>query len=161
MPYMLLAFIHHPILTTFTYLTLVLFIVCIYLLCLGVCHLYKFWMHKKYKYPNNKCAKFLDYLLYFCMVWAMAFSLIIFLFVVTYIITLGSFEDFKDLKYLTPSLPLAVIGLFLLKPAFTFMSNRKYKEPSNNVDRKVGQGQTENNDDDNQTQQITFASTTV
>ena len=95
------------------------------------------------------------------MVWAMAFSLIIFLFVVTYIITLGSFEDFKDLKYLTPSLPLAVIGLFLLKPAFTFMSNRKYKEPSNNVDRKVGQGQTENNDDDNQTQQITFASTTV
>ena len=84
------------------------------------------------------------------MVWAMAFSLIIFLFVVTYIIALGSFDDFKDLKYLTPSLPLAVIGLFLLKPAFTFMSNRK-----------VGQVQTVENNDDNQTQQILLASTMV
>ena len=36
MPYMLLAFIHDPLLTTFTYLMLVIVIVCIYLICLGV-----------------------------------------------------------------------------------------------------------------------------
>ena len=121
MPYMLLAFIHDPLLTTFTYLTLVLFTVCIYLICLGVWNLYKF---KSKKYDNNiKFAKFLDKLLYSCMVWAMAFSLMMFLFVVTCIIMLGSFDDFQDLKYLI-SLPLALVSLFLLKPAYALLSNK-------------------------------------
>ena len=74
------------------------------------------------------------------MVWAIGFSLIMFLFVVTYIITLGTFDDFKDLKYLTPSLPLTVVTLLLLKPACTFISN-KNKEASNNDDREAEEGQ--------------------
>ena len=121
MPYMLLAFFHDPLLTIFTYLTLALFIVCIYLICLGVWNLYKF---KSKKYDNGiKLAKFLDKLLYSCMVWAMAISLMMLLFVVRCIIMLGSFNDFKDLKYLT-SLPLALISLLLLKPAYALLSNK-------------------------------------
>lgn len=145
MPYMLLAFIHDPLLTTFTYLTLVLFTVCIYLICLGVCNLYKF---KSKKYDNNiKFAKFLDRLLYSWMVWAMAFSLMMFLFVVAYIIMLGSFDDFKDLKYLI-SLPLALVSLFLLKPAYALLSN-KNGDTSNR--EKEGCVQGTENSDDNQT----------
>ena len=131
MPYMLLAFIHDPLLTTLTYLTLALFIVCIYLICLGVWNLYK--LKHKIKHDNNKREKFSDYILYSCMVWAMAFSLSMFLFVVTYILTLGSFDDFRDIKYLMPSLPLAVVSLFLIKPLYKLKkqdpdSNRKAEE---------------------------------
>ena len=154
MPYMLLAFIHDPLLTTFTYLTLVLFIVCIYLICLGVCQLYKYYKEDKYvryggKYSRIKRAKFLDKLLYSCMVWAMAFSLIMFLFIVTYIITLGSFDGLKELKYLIiPSLPVAVVTLFIFRPALTFMSNKD--EGTNNVDdgKEEEQQRVQNNDSD-------------
>ena len=133
MPYMLLAFIHDPLLTTLTYLTLVFFTVCIYLICLGVWNLYK--LKHKIKRDNNKHEKFSDYILYSCMVWAMAFSLSMFLFVVTYILTLGSFDDFRDIKYLMPSLPLAVFSLFLIKPLYKLKkqdsdSNRKAEEGS-------------------------------
>ena len=146
MPYMLLAFIHDALLTTLIYLKLLLFIVCIYLMCLGICHLNKF---KNLK-ANNKHVKFLDYLLYSCMVWAIGFSLVMFLFVVIYIITLGTFDDFKNLKYLTPSLPLAVVTLFLLKPACTFISN-KNREASNIDDRKAEEGQGMGNNNDHRT----------
>ena len=167
-PYMLLAFIHDPLLTSFTYLTLVLFIVCIYLICLGVCHLYRFYKHKKNTYDDNiKHAKLLDNLLYSCMVWAMAFSLMMFLFVVIYIITLGSFDDFKDLKYLIPTLPLAVVGLFLLRPVNTLMSasntdNRNAEEghvlmsASNTDNRNAEEGHVQGmeNSDNDQTSTI-------
>ena len=128
MPYMLLAFIHDPLLTTFTYLTLVLFTVCIYLICLGVCNLYNYKFKHKTLYSNNRGAEFPDYLLYSCMVWAMAFSLSMFLFVVTLILTLGAFDDFQDLKYLIPSLPLAVISLFLIRPLYKLTSNKKQED---------------------------------
>ena len=144
MPYMLLAFIHDPLLTTFTYLKLVLFIVCIYLICLGVCNLYKF-KHKNYG-NNIKLAKFLDKLLYSCMVWAMAFSLMMFLFVVICIILLGSFNDLKDLKYLTSSLPLVVVSLFLLKPVYALLST-KNEDASNRREKKECVQGTESSDD--------------
>ena len=155
MPYMLLAFIHDPLLTTLTYLTLALFIVCIYLICLGVCNLYK--LKHKTLYSNIKREKFPDYILYSCMVWAMAFSLSMFLFVVTYILTLGSFDDFRDIKYLMPSLPLAVVSLFLIKPLYKLTSNKKQEPVSN---RKAEEGniqRMENSEpDDDQTHTIKF-----
>ena len=130
LPYMLLAFIHDPILTVFTYFMVVLFIVCVYLICLGVFNLHKFYKRKHGNYEDSiKCAKFLTYLLYSCMAWAMATSIIIFLVVITYIIALGGFDDFEELKILVPSLLIGVIGLFLLRPALTFIS-KKYKEHS-------------------------------
>ena len=168
LPYMLLAFVHDPLLTTFTYLTLVLFIVCIYLLCLGICHLYKFYNNKKDTYNKDiKRAKFLNSILYSCMVWALAFSLMMFLVIVTYIISLGSFNDFKDLKYLISSLPLVVV-LFLLRPAITLVSNKNEEASNDNDDRRMEEGQraennddqthpdtTENSDSDSQTQVLT------
>ena len=43
MPYMLLAFIHDPLLTLFTYVMVALFIACVYLVCQGAWHLCKFY----------------------------------------------------------------------------------------------------------------------
>ena len=40
LPYMLLAFMHNPLVTAFTYFMLVLFIVCVYLICQGVFNLH-------------------------------------------------------------------------------------------------------------------------
>ena len=75
------------------------------------------------------------------MVWAIAFSVIIFLFMtMCIIIKLGSFDDFEDLEYLTPSLLIAILGLFLLKPAFVCV--QKIEEASND-----DEGQKAENDD--------------
>ena len=115
LPYMLLAFIHNPLLTAFTYLMDALLILFIYLVCLGFWHLYNFKKHKTYD-KDIKCAKFLSHLLYFGMTWTAAFAIIMFLFAITYIISLGSFNDFEELKSLAPSLMLAVVGAVLLKP---------------------------------------------
>jgi len=139
LPYMLLAFIHHPLLTTFTYLKLTLLIVCIYLICLGVWNLYKFYKEKKARYDDNiKHQKLLDSIFYSCMVWAIALSLVMFIFVVSSTIALGKFDDYKELEYLVPSLPLALIGLFILKPAKkSCVTNTK---ATNSVDRQAEEG---------------------
>ena len=73
------------------------------------------------------------------MTWAVATSIIILLFVITYIITLGGFDDFEELRSLAPSLLIGVIGLFLLKPAFTFVSE-KYKENSKKDQKEQKEG---------------------
>lgn len=137
MPYMLLAFIHDPVLTIFTYLMVVFFFACIYLICLGVWNLYK----NKDKVLStacdmDKCKNMLNVILYSCMVWAIAFSVIIFLFVINYIITLGGFDDFEELKNLLPSLLIAVLGFLLLKPAYKFVSKR-FQGNSSNDNREV------------------------
>ena len=46
------------------------------------------------------------------MTWATASSVIIFQFVIIYITTLGSFDDFHELQNLMPSLLIALLGLF-------------------------------------------------
>ena len=127
LPYMLLAFIHDPLVTAFTYFMVALFFVCVYLIFQGVFNLHKFYKHKSSNYEDHiKCAKFFNHLMYSCMTWAVATSIIILLFVITY---MGSFDDFKELRSLASSLLIGVIGLFLLKPAFTFVSE-KYKKNS-------------------------------
>ena len=177
MPYMLLAFIHDPLLTTFTYITILLFTCCVYLIFLGAWSLYKFCKgddintveHTKCEnitadnitddkdQSNSRLAKLFDTLLYSYMVWAVASSIIIFLFVIIYIITLGSFDDFEELKNLTPSLLIAVLGVFLLKPALKLAKktfNNKPNNDDNNDDKKKTKGKTrqereeQNNDDE-------------
>ena len=103
LPFMLIAFIHSPLITVFTCTMGVLFIVCFYLICLGMWRLYKLIKNKKYR-KSNKVEKFLDTLLYCCMGWGIALSVIILIFAIIYVITLGRFDDFEELKSLAPSL---------------------------------------------------------
>ena len=201
MPYMILAFIHDPLITIFTYIMVVLFMVCIYLICLGVWRIYKLYKkyhkNKKDTEGNNentegnnentegnnkntegnnentegnnentegnnenteennenteennenteedkeqhkkklKVAKLFDTFLYLFTAWGIASSIIIFVFATIYIITLGSFDDFQQLQSLTPSLLIAVLGLFLLKPTYNIVSKqlKTDDESSNN-----------------------------
>lgn len=158
LPYMLLAFITNPFLTFFIYLMLALFFCCIYLICLGACYLYEFFKEKKYenlesdkKYENLKSGrviiKFLYTLLYSCMAWAIAFSVITFLFIITFIITLGRLADFEELNNLAPSLVIAAIGYFLLKPPYRYLTkeNEDENSKSNNTSEQQGEGTTEQN----------------
>ena len=129
-PTMLAAFVHSPLLTIFTYLMEVLFVVSFYLICLGVWRLYKLLKNKKYK-KRKKVAKFLDTLLFCCMGWGIALSIIILIITVLYVITLGRFDDFKELKSLAPSLLIAAFGLVLLKPTYNYVTNKIKDDNSN------------------------------
>ena len=121
-PYMALAFFNSPILTTIIYLTLVVLYMCVYLICLGTWRLFELIKKAKEKcgnteeaQQNNKtkklkrkeCAKLFHVLLYPCMMWAIAFSFIIFIFVIIFVITSGGFDDFEELNTLAPSLLIA------------------------------------------------------
>ena len=133
-PYMLWTFIHNPFLTIFTHVMLVLLVICVYLIFLGAWRLFKLW--KKYK-TNGKVEKFLNTMLYSCMGWGITLSVVIFLVVSKYIITLGRFGDFEELNSLAPSLLIAMFGLFLLKPVYNHVTNKikdgkKCKQGGNN-----------------------------
>ena len=140
-PYVLWAFIHNPFLTIFTHLLLVLLIICFYLACLGVWRLFKLGM--KYK-KNGKVTKFLNTILYSTMGWGIALSVIIFLVVSKYIITFGRFDDFEELNSLAPSLLIAVLGLFLLKPVYNYVTDQVKDD-----DRKQRQNETNKIKNDN------------
>ena len=81
---------------------------------------------------NAKLAKLFDTLLYSYMAWAVASSIIIFVFAIIYIITLGSFDDFQELQNITPSILIALLGLFLLKPACKFAKKKFHNNNNNN-----------------------------
>lgn len=130
-PFMLWAFIHHPFLTIFTHVMLVLLVICVYLIFLGAWRLFK--LSKKYE-KDGKVSKFMNTILYSCMAWGIALSVTIFLAVSKYIITLGRFGDFEELNSLAPSLLIAVLGLFLLKPVYNHVTD-KIKD-----DKKPNQG---------------------
>ena len=85
------------------------------------------------------------------MVCAIAFSLLVFLFVVTFIIMLGAFDDFKDLKLLIPSLPLAVLSLFLMKPLYRFTSSKNEAASNRKTEEECVQKMENGTSDDNQT----------
>ena len=136
-PYMLWAFIHTPFLTIFTHLLLVLLIICFYLACLGVWRLFK--LGKKYK-KNGKATKFLNTILYSIMGWGIALSVIIFLVVSKYIVTFGRFGDFEELNSLAPSLLIAVLGLFLLKPVYNHVTNTVKDDKNHNQGGNNGEG---------------------
>lgn len=124
LPYITWSFIHSPLLTIFTYLLGMMLIISVYLICLGVWRLCKFFFIKAGYKQSAKVTKLLSILLYCCMGWAVAFTFIIFLIVNTYVITLGKFEDFEELKSLAPSLLIAVFGLFLFKPAYKYVKGK-------------------------------------
>ena len=123
LPYMLAAFIHSPVLTAFTHLMGLLLIICIYWIFLGVWCLFKLFKSKKLN-RNTRVTKFLNTVLYCCMGWAVAFSFIILIFIITIIVTLGRFEDLEELNSLAPSLLIAAFGLLLLKSVYSYVMNK-------------------------------------
>ena len=187
MPYMLLSFIHDPLLTILTYVMVALFIACVYLVFQGAWHLCKFCKkcedhdqenenttdedaisndtkdedaigndttdedaignnttdEDRRDNDNATLPKLFDTLLYSYMVWAVASSVIIFLFVIIYIITLGSFDDFHEFQSITPSILIALLGLFLLKPAYKF-TKKKFKDDNCNLNNNNNQPTTTN-----------------
>ena len=145
LPFMLAAFIQSPLITVFTYTMGVLFIICFYLICLGAWRLYKLLKNKKYK-KSNKVEKFLDTLLFCCMGWGIAFSVIILIFLIIYVVTLGKFDDFEELKSLAPSLLIAAFGLVLLKPTYNYVTNKirvddRSGEPASQEENSAGNKQ--------------------
>ena len=146
-PYILWAFIHNPFLTIFTHLLLLLLIVSVYLIILGLWHLIlkpcKNKLCKKYK-EDGKPTKCLNTILYSFMDCGIGLTILIFLCVSSYIITLGRFGDFEELNSLAPSLLIAVLGLFLLKPVYNYVTDQVKDD-----DRKQCQNVTDNIKDDN------------
>ena len=93
------------------------------------------------------------------MGWGIALSVIILIFAIIYVITLGRFGDFEELKSLTPSLLIAAFGLVLLKPTYNYITNKikvdnKYEEPVSQEENNTGYEQTLSITD-NQTTSIT------
>ena len=138
LPYMLLAFIHDPLQSTFTYLTVLFLALCIHLIFLGICHLYKYCRIKKQKRDSKfKCAKCCDALLYSCMAWAMGLSILMLLLLVVFFIE--SFDDFQKLQNLASSLLIAILTVVLLQPSYKYLT--KNLEDNNHND--------DNTNDDN------------
>ena len=159
-PYMALAFFNSPILTTIIYLTLVVLYMCVYLICLGTWRLFELIKKAKEKCGNTEeaqqnsktkklkrkeCAKLFHALLYPCMMWAIAFSFIIFIFVIIFVITSGGFDDFEELNTLAPSLLIAGVSLILLKPAYNTVTN-KMKSKDGETENPVQQQTLEQQD---------------
>ena len=82
------------------------------------------------------------------MVWAMAFSLMMFIVVVSCTTALGSFDDYKELEYLVPTLPIVLIGFFILRPAKAFMINPKATN-TNDTCRQAEEGHQIQNNNNN------------
>ena len=72
-----------------------------------------------------------------------ALSVIILIFAIIYVITLGRFNDFEELKSLAPSLLIAAFGLVLLKPTCNYVANKikvdnKHEEPVSQEENNTG-----------------------
>jgi len=110
MPYMLLAFIHNPLQTSFTYFTIAILIACIYLPVLS------FWVMCSLAARKEK-MQFLQGLK--TLTSFMILSLIVYIFItINYVLTLGSFDDFKALHNLLLPLLIGLFSLFVLQPAY-------------------------------------------
>ena len=131
MPYMLLAFIHNPLQTSFTYFTIAILIACIYLPVLS------FWVMCSLAARKEK-MQFLQGLK--TLTSFMILSLIVYIFItINYVLTLGSFDDFKALNNLLLPLLIGLFSLFILRPAYKQCRkklNHKNEKDDKNDNRK-------------------------
>ena len=141
LPHMLLAFIHDPLRSIFTYLMVVFIAICLYLIFLGIWLLCKYRCMRCRKDKKFKLAKCCDTLLYSCMTWAMALSIMLFLFLTIFIIE--SFDDFQKLQNLTPSIIATVFTVILLTPAYNYLEKQLEdgNHHHNTMDRQEGRKQ--------------------
>ena len=117
MPYMLLAFIHDPLQTSFIYLVVTAFIVCGYLTGLTLCG-----------FASDKIK-----LLYLALSLATAASVVYFLVIIIYILTLGNFHDFEAIQNLLLPLVIGFLSLFIFKPVYKQLKARaQHTKDSNN-----------------------------
>ena len=138
MPYMLLAFIYDPLQTTITYLALGIYILCGYLFGWIIRETLIFYMdtityqindehgdetddvtdstYNLCTFKSTKVSKFIFYITVFCfgqgLFTAVAFSS----FVIVYVLTLGSFNDFEVIQNLLPPLLIGMLTYFVVKP---------------------------------------------
>ena len=159
-PFMILAFIHDPLQTTFTYFVVTAFFVCICLTFYGL------WTLSILIFPskllkkddgaldnntineecmnplrnklNSICASFRRLytpLLCTFTLLASAFSMVCFLLAIIYITTLGSFNDYQDLKILLLPAVVGVFSFFIWRPLYQIIRtkyNKKYQKRSQN-----------------------------
>ena len=156
-PFMILAFIHDPLQTTFTYFVVAAFFACI---CLTF---YGFWtlsilifpskllkkddrdLDNNRKHMNPICIKLHSICATFHRLYtplictftllASAFSMVCFLLAIIYITTLGSFSDYQDLKILLLPAVVGVFSFFIWKPVYQIIRakyNKKHQKKSHN-----------------------------
>lgn len=139
-PYMLLAFIHNPVQTSFVYLFGAILVVCVYLLFLGLsicCGDAACWDLEMNKSDEER--KELDCFGFCCCLasWTAVMSVIYIAIVVIFIFTFGSFNNFQELQNLVFPLVIGLLTIIFLKPAFKHIK-LFHKDENDNVDNQKG-----------------------
>jgi len=120
-PYMLLAVIHDPLQTTFTYLFGLLLVACIYELYLGLsffCGDNECWTHQedRSKEEVNEIRRFA--FCFCCASWTGVLSVIYIVITVIFIFTFGSFNNFTELQNLVFPLVIGILTIIFFKPVY-------------------------------------------
>jgi len=101
MPFMILAFINDPLQATFTYIIVLIFAACGYFLCLAI-----------HAVVYSEVGKTL-----FIIITLGVFSIVYFFTILLYILSLGSFSDYEELRNLIFPLLIGLFTYFVFKPA--------------------------------------------
>ena len=112
---MLLAFIHNPVQTGFFYLVEIILVSCAYLFSLPFTNCFSTGF-KPVGGHNN---------FVFCyLLISLALSVVIFVMVMLFVLTLGSFSDFEQIQNLVLPLVVAIFGILIAKSGIkSMMSN--------------------------------------
>ena len=109
-PYMLLAFIHDPIKTTFIYMMGALFILCLYFLIKSIADCYS---------ASASSSRFrLKQKLELLFAFGSGTSLAYFLMIVIFLFMLGNFDDFQAVHNLTLPIIVVLVPVLVLKPLY-------------------------------------------
>ena len=115
-PFMLLAFIHDPLVTSLTYCVNVLFIA--FFIWLFILLIKDFEKHLVFLLESTRSHKFLLILTGIGLLISIAGSFGLLIWFVTVMITLGSFNDFQSLQTLLLSLLVALVSFSIVKPIY-------------------------------------------
>ena len=135
-PYMLLAFIHDPLQAMFFYLVVAMVIIGAYFLCTPFVRLFQ----------EGKCQKDYRTPIIFYVVLSLGASIIFFVIVMAYILTLGSFSDFNEVQNLLIPLLVAMFAAFILKPSKQVLT-QNVKDDSATATNQDVQISVQSNDD--------------
>ena len=140
MPYMLLAFIHNPLQTTFVYTMELIYLPCTYAVCMFIWFAYVLCC-AAYHYGFASYFTKFHYKLLACVLgsWSFSLSSTLFISMLNYaVLKMGSFNDFQGVHNLLLPLMIGIFTLFVLKPAYSYVtaklnddkSEEKYKTES-------------------------------
>ena len=125
-PFMILAFIHDPLQTSFIYLFEIICILCLHYIIVGlISFFYCITIYIKSRGTHND--EFKAILSFSCRTfwssYVIVYSLCVFTLVSIYIFTFGNFNNFATLQNLTFPLIIAIITLVLLKPTKDYLKS--------------------------------------